>query len=89
MVERATRPSTISANTTGPQPSVQSDGSKVTATLPTGDSVEILLFGASVISWKSSGKENFWLSEKADLEGKKAVRGGVPVVFPVRASYQM
>ena len=84
MVERATRPSAISANTTGPQPSVQSDGNKVTATLPTGDSVEILLYGATVISWKSSGKDNLWLSEDANLEGKKAVRGGIPVVFPVR-----
>lgn len=86
MVERASRPSAISANTTGPQPSVQSDGSKVTATLPTGDSVEVLLYGATVTSWKSSsGSENLWLSEGAHLDGSKAVRGGIPVVFPVRS----
>src|SRR5947209_6331615 len=83
-MERATRPSAISANTTGPQPSVHADEAKVTATLPTGDSVEVLLYGATVISWKSGGgQENLWLSESADLEGKKAVRGGIPVVFPV------
>lgn len=85
MVERASRPSAISANTTGPQPSVQSDGSKVTATLPTGDSVEVLLYGATVTSWKSDGSENLWLSEAAHLDGSKAVRGGIPVVFPVRS----
>ncbi|KAL9084947.1 MAG: hypothetical protein Q9165_007813 [Trypethelium subeluteriae] len=55
----------------------------VTATLPTGESVEILLHGATVISWKSGGVENLWLSEKAVLDGSKPVRGGIPVVFPV------
>ncbi|KAL1304078.1 hypothetical protein AAFC00_000513 [Neodothiora populina] len=85
MVDRSNRPSALSAsNTSGPQPSVQSDGDKVTATLPTGDSVEVLLYGATVTSWKSSqGRENLWLSSEADLTGKKAVRGGIPVVFPV------
>ena len=53
------------------------------ATLPTGDSVEVLLYGATVISWKSNGKENLWLSKAAKLDGSKPVRGGVPVVFPV------
>jgi len=83
MVERANRPSAISANTTGPQPSVQSDGTKVTATLPTGESVEVYLYGATVTSWKSGGKEHLWLSESAVMDGSKAIRGGVPVVFPV------
>ncbi|GAB7349423.1 hypothetical protein MBLNU459_g8536t3 [Dothideomycetes sp. NU459] len=83
MVDRANRPSALSASDTGPQPTVYSDGSKVTATLPTGDSVEVLLYGATVLSWKSNGKERLWLSEGASLDGKKAVRGGIPVVFPV------
>lgn len=83
-MERASRPSALqSATPVGPQPSVQSTGGKVVATLPTGDSVEILLYGATVTSWKSGGKENLWLSSEANLEGKKAVRGGIPVVFPV------
>lgn len=56
----------------------------MTATLPTGDSVEILLFGATVTSWKSNGKERLWLSTAAKLDGSKPVRGGIPVVFPVR-----
>ena len=56
---------------------------KVIASLPTGDSVEVLLYGASVLSWKSNGRENLWVSSAAKLDGSKPVRGGVPVVFPV------
>ncbi len=58
--------------------------SRVSAVLPTGESVEILLYGATVISWKDKdGNEKLWLSEGAKLDGSKAVRGGIPVVFPV------
>jgi glucose-6-phosphate 1-epimerase len=91
MVERANRPSALSApSAAGPSPQVDIVGSgsssKVVATLPSGESVEVLLFGATVTSWKSNGgkTENLWLSEKAALDGSKAVRGGIPVVFPVR-----
>ncbi len=90
MVDRANRPSALQSPT---QPTrgaivdiVGREGSqKVVATLPSGESVEVLLFGATVTSWKSNGgkTENLWLSEKADLTGTKAVRGGIPVVFPV------
>jgi glucose-6-phosphate 1-epimerase len=88
MVERAHKPTAISATgNKAPQPvvDISSDSSpKVTATLPTGESVEVLLHGATVISWKSAdGTENLWLSDSAILDGSKPVRGGVPVVFPV------
>lgn len=83
MVDRAHKPSALSPSTTGPQPTVHSNGKKVTASLPSGDSVEVMLYGATVISWKNNGKENLWLSSNANMEGKKAIRGGVPVVFPV------
>lgn len=82
-MDRPNRPSAISASTTGPQPSVHSEQGRVTASLPTGDTVEILLYGATVISWKSNGKENIFVSKEAKLDGSKAVRGGIPVVFPV------
>jgi glucose-6-phosphate 1-epimerase len=75
-----------SASTMPPQPSasITHNNSRVTATLPTGESVEVLLYGATIISWKDAkGDEKLWLSEKADLSGGKAVRGGVPLVFPV------
>ncbi|KAF9270229.1 galactose mutarotase-like protein [Marasmius fiardii PR-910] len=55
---------------------------------PKGASAEVLLYGATVISWKSSDESNpepverLFLSSKAALDGSKAVRGGIPVVFP-------
>ncbi|CUM68346.1 uncharacterized protein PRCAT00006068001 [Priceomyces carsonii] len=49
----------------------------------TGNSVTILKFGATVISWKVEGNEKLWLSEGAKLDGSRAVRGGIPLVFPI------
>ena len=86
MVERTKKPSAIPVSPLAPTPqvSISDDSSRVIATLPTGDRVEVLLYGATVISWKSAnGKENLFLSDKAHLDGSKPVRGGIPVVFPV------
>ncbi|KAB5567025.1 galactose mutarotase-like domain-containing protein [Coniochaeta sp. 2T2.1] len=87
MVDRPNKPSALSS-TPGLPPQAQvniTHGSqKVTAVLPTGESVDILLYGATVISWKDkSGEEKLWLSEASKLDGSKAVRGGIPLVFPV------
>lgn len=58
---------------------------QVTLTHPQDEStsVTILLYGATVTSWKVKGQERLWLSEQAKLDGSKAVRGGIPLVFPV------
>lgn len=51
--------------------------------------MEILYYGATVISWKSPDVEGgeplerFFVSSKASLDGSKPVRGGIPIVFPV------
>ncbi|KAJ2808264.1 GPI inositol deacylase [Coemansia guatemalensis] len=45
-------------------------------------SVEIYLYGATVTSWKSQGQERLFLSSQAKLDGSKAIRGGIPLVFP-------
>ena len=87
MVDRPNKPSALAA-TPGPPPQAQvtiSHGnSRVAAVLPTGESVEVLLFGATVLSWKdSAGEEKLWLSEGSKLDGSKGVRGGIPIVFPV------
>lgn len=69
-----------------PQPQVTiSDGnSRVSAVLPTGESVDVLLMGATVLSWKDAqGDEKLWLSKDTKLDGSKGVRGGIPLVFPV------
>jgi glucose-6-phosphate 1-epimerase len=48
-----------------------------------GAEVEVYLFGATVTKFKtSSGKEAIWLSTCAKLDGTKAIRGGIPLVFP-------
>jgi glucose-6-phosphate 1-epimerase len=83
------RPASIPITPGAPAPlvSLSDDNGRVIATLPAGDRVEVLLHGATVLSWKSSnGHENLWMSEKAVVDGSKAVRGGIPVVFPVSRS---
>ena len=53
-----------------------------------GSSAELLLYGATVISWKSGTTadpqpiERLFVSSKAALDGSKPVRGGIPVIFP-------
>ena len=85
-MERSKKPSAIPVSPVIPTPqvSISQDSSRVTASLPTGESIEVLLYGATVTSWKSaSGRDNLFLSSKAALDGSKAVRGGIPLVFPV------
>lgn len=67
---------------------VQTSSDKISLQHPKGASVEILLYGASVVSWKapspndSAVAERLFVSSKASLDGSKPVRGGIPVVFP-------
>ncbi|KAJ3512433.1 hypothetical protein NLJ89_g3521 [Agrocybe chaxingu] len=49
---------------------------------PKGSVVEILAYGATVVSWKVKDQERLFVSSKAFLDGSKPVRGGIPVVFP-------
>ncbi|EUC53895.1 glucose-6-phosphate 1-epimerase, partial [Rhizoctonia solani AG-3 Rhs1AP] len=63
------------------------DDKKVTLTTAAGSSVEILLYGATVLSWKASrtaepARERLFVSKKAVLDGSKPVRGGIPIAFP-------
>ena len=86
-MERSKKPSAIPVSPTIPTPqvSISEDNARVTASLPTGESVEVLLFGANVLSWKTAkGQEKLFVSSKAHLDGSKAVRGGIPLIFPVR-----
>jgi len=51
--------------------------------------VDVLHYGATVISWKSPDAaggeplERLFVSSKAALDGSKPVRGGIPIVFPI------
>ncbi len=51
--------------------------------LPNGASATITLFGAHLVSWKDCrGQEQLFCSALSHRDGKKAIRGGVPVIFP-------
>lgn len=89
MVDRPSRPSALDTSQLTLVPSqatVDVSASKVSAKLPTGESVQVLLYGAHLLSWKSRGgqHENIFMSDAAALDGSKAVRGGIPICFPVR-----
>jgi len=47
-----------------------------------GNKVEVFLFGATVTSWTSAGAERLYLSPNAVFNSAKAIRGGIPLVFP-------
>ncbi len=39
-------------------------------------------FGATITSWVCAGQEKLFLSTQAIFDGSKAIRGGIPLVFP-------
>lgn len=43
---------------------------------------QIDLKGATVTSWKVNDRELIFVSSEAQREGNKAIRGGIPIVFP-------
>lgn len=87
-MDRSKKPSAIGVAATLPQPTVTIRDNRIDATLPSGESVSVHLYGATVTSWKlANGEEQLFVSSKAILDGSKAIRGGIPVVFPVRLLY--
>ncbi|KAF9913391.1 hypothetical protein BX616_010087, partial [Lobosporangium transversale] len=62
---------------------VSHQSNKATLSHPSGASAEVYLFGATLTSWKVSNKERIFLSAEAVLDESKAIRGGIPLVFPV------
>ncbi len=43
----------------------------------------VTLYGAHLISWKTGdGRERLFCSARSALDGSRAIRGGVPVIFP-------
>ncbi|EAS29559.3 glucose-6-phosphate 1-epimerase [Coccidioides immitis RS] len=83
-MDRSNKPAAIPVTSSLPQPSVTVQDGRVEASLASGESVTVHLFGATVTSWKlANGHELLFLSEKAHLDGSKPIRGGIPLVFPV------
>lgn len=48
-------------------------------------SVEMLTYGAHVLSFVAGGKEQLYVSPLSPLNGSRPIRGGIPLVFPVFA----
>jgi glucose-6-phosphate 1-epimerase len=43
----------------------------------------VTLYGAHLVSWQSAdGRERIFCSARSALDGSRAIRGGVPVIFP-------
>ncbi|MDB5791862.1 MAG: putative glucose-6-phosphate 1-epimerase [Massilia sp.] len=50
---------------------------------PDGAQATVTLYGAHLISWQGSdGRERLFCSARSNLDGSRAIRGGVPVIFP-------
>ncbi|EXJ65451.1 hypothetical protein A1O7_01792 [Cladophialophora yegresii CBS 114405] len=83
-MDRKNKPSAIPVSPSVAQPIVDLSDNVLTARLPSGDSVTVYLYGATVTSWKTgNGAEQLFLSSAAALDGSKPIRGGIPLVFPV------
>ncbi|PLW29884.1 hypothetical protein PCASD_16600 [Puccinia coronata f. sp. avenae] len=44
---------------------------------------EIAFHGAHIYSWKVAGQEQLFLSSASSISGPAAIRGGIPICFPV------
>ena len=52
-------------------------------TAPDGASAVVTLYGGHLVSWHGAdGGERIFLSTRSALDGSRAIRGGVPVIFP-------
>ncbi|KAJ6176648.1 hypothetical protein N7485_003562 [Penicillium canescens] len=85
-MDRSNKPSAIGVGASLPQPTLSIKDNIIEASLPSGQSVTVHLYGATVTSWKTNGKEQLFVSEKAHLDGSKPIRGGIPLVFPNHAT---
>ena len=55
----------------------------VQITAPDGACAIVTLYGAHLVSWAGAdGVERLFCSAKSALDGSRAIRGGVPVIFP-------
>lgn len=50
---------------------------------PDGAQATVTLYGAHLVSWQGAdGRERLFCSAQSSLDGSRAIRGGVPVIFP-------
>lgn len=52
-------------------------------TCPGGAEAIVTMYGAHLVSWKTpDGRQRLFCSARSALDGTRAIRGGVPVIFP-------
>jgi len=55
----------------------------VRITAPDGATATVTLYGAHLVSWQGAdGGERMFVSRRSALDASRAIRGGVPVIFP-------
>lgn len=55
----------------------------ITLESPDGASAQIYSYGAQLTSWKTAdGQEQIYVSENSEYRAGRAIRGGVPIIFP-------
>jgi glucose-6-phosphate 1-epimerase len=54
----------------------------VQITAPDGAEAIVTLYGAHLVSWRAGGAERLFRSARSAIDGSRAIRGGVPVIFP-------
>lgn len=55
----------------------------VTIRAADGAQATVTLYGGHLVSWQTSdGRERLFCSRESSLDGSRAIRGGVPVIFP-------
>ena len=55
----------------------------VTIRAADGAQATVTLYGGHLVSWQTSdGQERLFCSRASSLDGSRAIRGGVPVIFP-------
>lgn len=61
---------------------MSTDNDKIELILDDQNKAVIYMHGATITSWSSKGQEVLFVSKKSVFDNKKAIRGGIPVVFP-------
>lgn len=68
----------------GRETSIDENGMEITRVFHSSGKyvLSVYSYGATVVSWGHDSQEMLFVSKKAILNGTKAIRGGVPIVFP-------
>ena len=60
----------------------------VRLTAADGAEATVTFFGAHLVSWRRHDqRERIFLSDRSSLDGQRAIRGGIPVIFPQFAEH--